>query len=286
MRARQRFNWLGHLLVIVVVMLPGVCLAQGSDPLAEAEAAYAEINFEKTLQLADEAVKRGGLDRTALARALKMVGVAAIALDQSERSQAAVTKLLAIDPEGSFEEDLSPRFREPFMEARGFWATQRAPFGIEVDFVMDRGQLRFRLNDPTSIASYMIVHSRIRGAEDYAEQRIDASGTMYVSVPDAEETPQVEYYYVVYDEYGNRLIEAGDAEVPERDGVEGVIGGGGGAGGAGGGGVDDDDGRSRAWIWAIVGAVLVVGGGVTAGVILGQQAQTVTVETDAFVEGI
>lgn len=145
MRRNRRKSGLIAVAVLALLCLPTVCFAE-SRLLQEAESAFAEINFAKTLSSADEAIKQGGLDRDSLAHALQLVGVAAIALDQEERSIEAVTRLIAIDPDSSHEADLAPRFREPFMEARGFWATQRAPFGIEVDFVAERGELRFTLS--------------------------------------------------------------------------------------------------------------------------------------------
>jgi len=254
-----------------LALAPRQALAQGA--LAEAEAAYAQIDFENALARAQEAVESGRLSSTALARAYELIGISATALEQRDRSRQAFINMLALNPDAQLERSLAPSLRESFMEARGFWATQTDSLAVSVDFIRERGVLRVTITDPVRIARTVLVNARVEGQATYAESREDAANTVYVSVEGADATTRVEYTLQLLDEYGNRLQEIGDEEVPEVLGEAVATGGGTG---------QVEEPRSRVWVWVLVGVLAAgaIAGGVTAGVVLNQQANTVSMTTE------
>ena len=70
----QRQSWrLALLTFSIFVVVPGIGLAQRSSRLADAEAAYAQIDFENTLRLTQNAIEHGDLSTRELARAYELI---------------------------------------------------------------------------------------------------------------------------------------------------------------------------------------------------------------------
>jgi hypothetical protein len=70
-------------------MSASVVHAQQSDPLAEADAAYVQIDFELVRVKARQAIERGGYSRVQLARAYFLLGIALAALGEDANDRVA-----------------------------------------------------------------------------------------------------------------------------------------------------------------------------------------------------
>lgn len=239
------------------------------DPLAAAQAAYSEIDFEGTLRYARNALRRGGYGPRQMARIYEFIGMSAAAIEQEELSRDAYTRLLALDPEFQLDEGLSPRFRGPYLEARGFWAARSDGLEVQVIFARSRGALRIDSTDPLQMGQILRVLSRLEGEFEFNEFREPLSPQTYVEIPGSIESPRVEYVVQILDENGNRLFEIGNEDAPEV------------AGRPIGGPEIVDEPRSRAWLWAVigVGAAAVVAGIVATAVVLGIQSGEVGMQT-------
>ena len=247
------------LTVLLAALLSNSSLAVAQSALAEAEAAYQEIDYERTQERASAALRDGGLSKRQLVRTYELLGIAEAAAGDSDASRDAYVRMLAIDPDAQVDADLSPRFREPFMEARGYWSSRRAQLDVEVRFDRARGALRVLLSDPVGMASQIRVLSRLPGTIEYAEARRPANESVRFEVDGAVGTGAIEYLLRVEDEHGNTLIERGTEEEPNQMGrLSGAVSGG------GAGSTDDPDGGGSIlkspWFWVVTGVVLVGAG--------------------------
>lgn len=249
----------------MVTMLPKVVLAEAGRSLEEAESAYEEIDLAGALSGASAAVEGGGLRPAELARAYRLIGLTAAALEQPERSRDAFTRYLVFDPEAALDRSLAPSLRAPFMEARGYWSSRSRRLGVDVDYAQDQGALRLNLVDPLHLATTIVAFSRREGEQEYTEERVAAEERTYITVEGADEDGRVEYYLHLLDAHGNYVLELGDAEVPEVIGEVPVA--------AAGRPV-----ARQAWFWVVIGTTIaVVGGGIALSVVLLNQSQTASV---------
>jgi len=243
---------------------------EAGDPLAQAQAAYSEIDFEGTLRYAREALDRGGYGPRQMLRIFEFVGMAAAALDRVELARDAYTRLLALDPSFQLDEGLSPRFREPFLEARGYWAARTDRLEARVILARARGALRIDTTDPLGMGHSLRVLTRLEGETEYSEAELPMAPQTYVEVPGSSEAPRVEYVVQILDRHGNRLVELGNEDAPEVVGRP-----------IGSGGRVEEGPESRAWLWAVIGvsAAVVVASIVATGVVLGLQSGEVGIRT-------
>ncbi len=199
------------LALLSLLALANVAEAQ-RDALSEAERAYQEVDFERTLRLAEAALEAGGHDVDESARIYQLIGIAAAALGDEDRSRDAYTHMLALRPDTEIDLSLAPRLRSPFLEARGFWAAQPAGLGARVSLLSRRGELRLTLSDPIRMAASVVMVSRVAGAEPQQVQR-EAASELRFALPGFE-GGQVEYYARVLDGYGNAVVEIGSEDEP------------------------------------------------------------------------
>lgn len=198
-----------------VLASAAVASAQDDDPLAAAEAAYQAVDFERTLEVAGQALEAGGHSTAELARIYELVGIAAAALGDEDRSRDAYTHMLALRPDTQVDMSLAPRLRSPFLEARGYWAAQRSGFGAEVTLNEHRGELLLRLNDPLHMAAAVVMYSRVLGStEAFHQERRDAAPRLTFGIAGYESGAQVEYYARAVDAHGNDVVELGAEDDP------------------------------------------------------------------------
>src|SRR6185295_8578304 len=96
-------------------------IVQQADRLSE------RAEFEAALAAYERALETGGLSRELLIRAYAGVGLASAVMLQPERAVWAFTRVLALDEVWLLPKGLGPKVREPFVEARAFWANQQRP---------------------------------------------------------------------------------------------------------------------------------------------------------------
>ena len=225
--------------LIVLAVCAGLALpatasagGDGDDLLAFAEAAYRDVEFERTVDLAEEALESGALSAKRLARAYTLLAVAAAAIQDDERSMEAWIRLLGLQPDTQAARDLSPQMRAPYLEAKGFWAAQGDPLGADARYLRSRTSVRVDITDPASMAAMVSVRWRKGGEVSFKEARFLADERVYVPAEGLGPEDRIEYVVRLLDEQGNRLLEIGDDDSPRSDDVErrgGGIGNGGGS---------------------------------------------------------
>ncbi len=263
---------LGALLLTFAVV--GNVAAQ--DLVGQAEEAYLEVDFERTLDLGRQAIASGRLDPARLARVYELMGVAHAASGDEEASREAYKKMLALRPDAQVDTNLAPRLRSPFMEARGYWATRSER--LEVDVVLARAErgLRVQLIDPLGMASGVVVRTRVAGEMRPLDERVfDAARELLAPVDALPAADRIEYVVEVLDVAGNRMLQLGTRDLPNVVGREpavspGLVGGG--------SDVDEGGGRVPGWVWGLLGGV-VVAAGLGTGLYVGLRTEPVTLRS-------
>jgi hypothetical protein len=248
--------------------------AQGaSGALARAEEAYLEVDFDGTLAAAQEALREGRHTPAQLVRLYELLGVSSAAVGEAERARDFFVRMLAIDPGADLDDTVPPRLRAPFLEARGIVTSRPERLGAEVGLARVQSALHVALTDPFQLGRTLRVHARLEGTLEFSMREEAAQTVMFARLEGAASADRVEYWVELVDPFGNQILVLGSEFEPRVVG-RAVAGAGGGGGGGGGGG----DVLSEPWLWIVVG-VVVVGGGVTAGIILGDQASRLELRT-------
>lgn len=241
--------------------------ARAQSHLREAEAAYGEIDFERALEEATAALEEGGYSPQDLARIYELIGMAAAASDDEERSRDAYIRLLALTPDAEVDTNLAPRLRSPFMEAKGYWASRTDVLAVEARFVEARQLLRIELVDPLNMATDIIVRSRVAGTAEYEEHNKVAAASVTINLPDVA---QVEYVVEVLDENGNLIAVLGNDDEPRIAGEAPIVVQGPGEG-------DVESGGVPVWLW--VGLGVVVAGAAATGLYFGLRQRPITLDS-------
>ncbi|MBW2462597.1 MAG: hypothetical protein JRH11_13190, partial [Deltaproteobacteria bacterium] len=226
----------------------------------------------------------GTADRTHLIRTYELIGIAAAALRRDEVSRGAFIRLLALNPDAQVNQRLAPALRGPFLEALGFWSSRGDSFGVEATLLSRREQLRVTMTDPLGMAATVVVGSRVDeiGAFEVQRAEVGQSPTVYVPVDGARDARTVEYYVWVLDGPGNRLVEIGNEDEPEEVSAAAPA-----AQPAAilmpeadpGAAPDDSDSLFTSPIFWVVAGVLLVGAGVTVGVLASDSSAGATATT-------
>lgn len=236
----------------LVLLVPALASAQNT--ISEAEEAYLNVDFERTLELCQQALGEGNHSPDRVTRIYELMGVAHAANGDEEASRDAYIKMLALDPESQVDTNLSPRLRSPFMEARGHWATRSERLTLDARLVRARAGLRVLVTDPLSMGSEVRVLTRVAGEMgEMHETRYPVEDARLVEVDGLPEADQIEYVVQLLDEHGNRIREMGTEDEPRIVGRDPATSGGVVGGSEGGGGVPG-------WVWGVVGGVVAAAG--------------------------
>lgn len=270
--------------LISVVIVPAAVEAEPTDQLVLAEEAYDQVDFDAALTLATQAIESGQRSQSQLTRLYELVAVCAAALDRGAEARDAYTRMLALNPNAEVDGSLAPRIRTIFLEARGSWVTRRGRLSVDVTPLFERGALRVDLADPLSMGSTVQIRVRIGQDEGFSDHSEVASSHSYVVIPTLRGESRAEIIVRVLDEHGNHVVEVGTEDEPIIVGdespprVEPVV-------------TEEPTPPEmpeptpvtrRAWFWAVIGtaALVVVGGSVAAGVVVGNQQNSIGAETE------
>ena len=196
-----------------VLLATPMAWADGSVRLADAQKAYAEVDYENTRRLAKAALERGGNDRASTAELYLLWGTAAAAIDQADEARTAFMYVLAINPEAKLERSLSPKIRAPYLEARGSMsqADGKPPLGLGLQ--RRQQELEVTLTDSAHVVANVDVATRARPDESFAHRRLDHAPRTRVPTPNGAE---LEFFVQALDRHGNVLFELGNQDAPER----------------------------------------------------------------------
>jgi len=201
-------------LCVALLWVPASAPAAAQDRLAEAEEAYLEVDFPRARALAREALEEGGHSPGDVARIYRLIAIAAAADGDDPVARDAFARMIALgaDEDGA---DLSPRLRQPLLEAQGAWAARDGDFRVEARRLRgDRG-LALRLEDPLNMAARVVAVARLEGAAEPARLELDAAEELHVPVEGLTAEASVELHAWVLDAHGNRLLELGSAIEPQ-----------------------------------------------------------------------
>ncbi|MBL8681685.1 MAG: tetratricopeptide repeat protein [Myxococcales bacterium] len=197
--------------VLACVVAGRAAIAQSNDPLAAAETAYSQIEFEQVRDLAQRAIDRGGYRRAQLARSYFLLGVARAALGDDAQARDAFARMLELDPESRADRGLSPRLRGPLLEARGLVGSRSTRMAIDVQFDRRGGALLVSVEDPLSMARS--IRARFRTTGVWSERTSPAAPTWRIEVP-ASANANVDCVVTLLDSAGNELASVGAEAQP------------------------------------------------------------------------
>ena len=267
MRAILSFGSVCFGLVLLATVTASPASAQDTNPLIQEGAdQYDELRYEEALQTLSAALVRAGNTAQQQARIYELLAFTYLSLGREAEAEGAYRSLLAIEPDFEPGAEVSPRFRTFFGGVRERWEADGrpgrappAPASIRhaSPAQADPGEsveLRASLDDPSGrIVSVVLAYRQ--GTSDVF-RRLDTEpvdGEFVATIPGEDVAPPlVEYYFEGLDADGLPVASRGDVAAPLRIAVEGE-----GAGGV----------ATKWWFWTILGAV-VIGGGVTAAVLL------------------
>jgi hypothetical protein len=259
--------------VVASLALSSGAVAQASSgALGRAEQSYLEVDFDGTLAAAQEALREGGHTPAQLVRIYELLGVSSAAVGENERARDFFVRMLAIDVSADLDDTVPPRLRAAFLEARGIVTSRPERLGAEVGLARVQSALHVALTDRFQLGRTVRVHARLEGTLEFSTREEAAQPVMFARLDGASTADRVEYWVELVDPFGNQILVLGTEFEPRVVGrvATAPAGGGGGGGGA--------DIVSEPWFWIVIG-VVVVGGGVTAGVILGDQASRLELRT-------
>lgn len=259
---------LGLALALLVVSTLAASEAHAQNPLIQQGAEqYDELRFEEALQTLSAALVRAGNTEDDLATIYRLLAFTYLALGREEEAAGAYRKLLGYRPDFDPGSDVSPRFRAFFARVKEQWEAEGRP-GVAPPAPVtirhtspaqaDPGEaieLSAQIEDPGGRVSGIVLAYR-QGTENVF-RRLDtqfANGRFIATIPgDDVSPPLVEYYFEGIDSTGLPVASRGDVAAPLRVAVA-------------------EPGESifaQWWFW--VGAVVIIGGAVTAGVLLAGQ---------------
>ena len=186
--------------------------------LSLAEEAMTTIEYERSRELAEQAIAKGRLDRQELIRAYRLIAVASAQLDDNPAAERAFLRLFAIEPESNIATRIAPARRGAVLEARGFWSLRRDGFGIDVSYARRERQVVVQLRDPIRWAKRIHVWSRF-GDRRYVRVESAASAESVFEIEDIGPTDALEVYAFATDEHGNVLLELGRERDPHLFGL-------------------------------------------------------------------
>src|SRR6478735_5332510 len=141
------------LLLCCVGILTSTPAFAESGGLAEAERAYQSVDFPATHAAAKKAIEAGGADREQTARLYVLLGISAAAQGDAEEAKADFVVALAVKPSLKLDKGLSPKVRDPYLEAQGYWAASSARLTLNAKPASDQTHLIVELSDPTALVS-------------------------------------------------------------------------------------------------------------------------------------
>jgi hypothetical protein len=195
--------------------LVGADPATASAPalLSLAEEAMSTIDYQRSRDLAERAIAKGGLEIDDLTRAYRILALSLAQLDDLDGAERTFLKLFALEPSSKLAMRLSPARRGPVLNARGFWSLHKDSFGIDVTYARRERQLAVRVRDPLNWARTVHVWSRF-GERPYAKAQRPAAPQVVFGIDDISPTEALEVYVFVVDDHDNALMRFGREREP------------------------------------------------------------------------
>jgi hypothetical protein len=184
-----------------------------AEELEAAEQAYAEVDFAAVQRLGSSAIVHGEAEPADLARLHVLLGIAGAAMEQKpDEVRKHFVAALALQPDLRLEHTLSPKLRDPYLEAVAFWGTHSERLRLAVNIRAEPVQLSLTLVDPAKLVSYFRIHTRAPHSAEFKSQRFPA-GTQVIPLS-AKAAHGFEYAVTAEDVFGNTLTMVGTRAAP------------------------------------------------------------------------
>ena len=181
--------------------------------LSLAEEAMSTIDYQRSRELAERAIAKGGLEVDDLTRAYRILALSLAQLDDLEGAERTFVKLFALEPSSKLAMRLSPARRGPVLNARGFWSLHKDSFGVDVTYARRERQLVVRVRDPLNWGRSVHVWSRF-GDRPYIKTQRPTAPQVLVGVDEIAATDALDVYVFVVDDRGNVLMRFGREREP------------------------------------------------------------------------
>ncbi|MES1173064.1 MAG: hypothetical protein ABUL62_01955 [Myxococcales bacterium] len=196
----------------LLVTLPAVAQSRG---LAEAERAYQAVDFPATHSAAQHALEAGSATREQTARLYVLLGISAAAQGNAEEAKQDYLVALAINPSFKLDKGLSPKIRDPYLEAQGYWAASAQHLSLSAKPGSDREHLIVSLVDPATLVTRVELRIEAPGVLPRDSFQLDASAQTRFALPAGLSTRGYEYAARALDKNGNVLAEFGTDNDPQ-----------------------------------------------------------------------
>lgn len=267
---------LAPMAVATTMLMPTVAHADAGADVAKAEQAYSALDYPAANSTARALLQKGDLSHDELVRATRVLALSAVAMDKLTEAKDAFVLLLTYDPSYSVDTKLGPRYREPFNEAKGYWAAQSGKPGMESSVMVSSrapGSIRVKTRDPSAVVKRIIVSYRWAPAKTFI-QAAAKSGDSYVDVPAPPPgSTRLDYFVRAEDADGSIAFENGSAASPRFSIVQAE---------AARGETKQDKSIFASPIFWVVTGVLVAGGATAAVFLATQKSETTTIVSNKW----
>ena len=202
------------LLSYLAVLLAKPAFAQ-SRGLAEAEKAYQSVDFPATHAAAKQALEAGGADREQTARLYVLLGISAAAQGDTDEAKTDFVVALAVKPSLKLDKGLSPKVRDPYLEAQGYWAASSARLALSAKPASDQAHLVIQVSDPATLVSKVELRLAAAGTTPRPAFELAVAPATRFTLPAAVRGRNYEYTVRALDRFGNVLAERGTDADPE-----------------------------------------------------------------------
>lgn len=182
--------------------------------LVEAESAVLEVDYERSMALAQQAIDGGTLTRDEVRRAYLALALSAAQLDRPDVALPAFLRLFALDPQVEFSKRLAPARRGAALSAQTYWASHGRKLSLLVQFNREERRLEIRADDPLSWVKALRIGVRKPGNE-YIEYSLQPGSQVLLPL-DVEPLEVLDVYAYGLDERGNVVVEHASTEEPQR----------------------------------------------------------------------
>lgn len=189
-------------------------LAQ-SRGLAEAERAYQAVDFPATHSAAQHALEGGGATRDQTARLYVLLAISAAAQGNADEAKQDFVVALAVNPAFKLDKGLSPKIRDPYLEAQGYWAASSERLSLSAKPASDPDHLIVSLLDSASLVARLELHIEASGVLPRDTFKLEPAPVTRFPLPAGLASRGYEYAARALDRNGNVLAEFGTDSEPQ-----------------------------------------------------------------------
>ncbi len=201
-------------LIILLLCVASVARADaGSTKVAEAKRQVDDLEFEAALKTLDAAERLEGNSRETVLELHLLRGIVFGTLGKDAKTRDSFRKLLMLDPKASLPDDLPPRVKTPFFEARE-WSESNGPLTLTPSAELEDGAAKWVVISAAKDVLRLARVARFHLGAEVVEVPF-VSGQAKTPVVG----PVVSWWAEVLSERKGVLLQLGSAETPRVDGA-------------------------------------------------------------------